>query len=248
MNIEKLKPWFFHPLRPRQRGCKGWISAFFIEKLFVSQLFRKILTLPLLAFIFYFSCFTSQAQPIIDIYGIGGAGWWIAHNGQPGQEDKSLVEFQAGAGIRLGYATGTSWEFGLVTEWDRILGYYLRAAGDRVGFRDRIRIAENEAFSIMRYGLYAQAWPAKGRSFRMGPQLAFGVFTENSIHPDKHNFSNRYWWAASVPMEWSLGEALKLQLAPTYYLHSIRESLPAGGPERHTIDKVGGLLGLRLDF
>ncbi|MEZ4687072.1 MAG: hypothetical protein R3B47_13690 [Bacteroidia bacterium] len=209
---------------------------------------RNILSGACFCMIVHCSLFVSHAQPLIRTYGIGGAGWWIAHNEQPGQEDKSLVEFQAGAGIALGYAAGQHWELGAVAAWDRILGYFLRATGDRVGFRDRIRIAENEAFSIMRYGLYVQSWPVTGQRFRMGPRLSFGLFSENSIHPDKYLFSNRHWWSVAIPMQWELGKHVSFELAPAYYLHSIRESLPAGGQERHTIDKVGGILGLGFNF
>lgn len=198
--------------------------------------------------IFTLSFSSTPAQVVLELRGIGGAGWWIAHNGQPGQEDKSLVEFQTGASLGLGYRLSERWEVGVTAEWDRILGYYLRAAGDRIGARERIRIAEKEAFSIMRYGIYINPWPVQGIHFRMGPRLSFGLFSENSIHPDKHAFSNRFWWAGSIPMQWHLGKHTKLELAPCYYFHSIRESLPAGGREQHTIDKIGGILGLGLYF
>jgi hypothetical protein len=201
-----------------------------------------------LILIIHCSCVGLSAQVIVELRGIGGAGWWIAHNDQPGQEDKSLVEFQAGASIGVGYRLSDSWEVGLTTEWDRILGYYLRAAGDRVGARERIRIAEKEAFSIMRYGVFINPWPVQGASFRMGPRLSFGLFTENTIHPDRDAFSNRFWWAGSIPLQWNLGKRTKLEIAPCYYFHSIRESLPAGGREQHTIDKIGGILGLGFHF
>jgi hypothetical protein len=130
-----------------------------------------------------------------------------------------------------------------MAEWDRILGYYLRAAGDRVGARDRIRIAEGEAFSIVRYGIRWGAWPVSTQHFRMGPQLSFGLFEESSIHPDKAAFSSRLWWSASIPMQWRIGKKMRLEAGPTYYLHSIRESLPDQSRHRHTIEKIGGLLG-----
>ena len=70
----------------------------------------------------------SQAQLTVSLEAEGGVGWWIAHHEQPGMEDKSLLNFQFSAGLRLGYMIRPDWEVGLVANRDNILGYYLRNA------------------------------------------------------------------------------------------------------------------------
>ncbi|MFK7970901.1 MAG: hypothetical protein AB8F95_11065 [Bacteroidia bacterium] len=172
-----------------------------------------------------------------------GAGWWITHTGQAGQEDKSLLNFQIGAEASAGYQFSELWEAGITTSYDRILGYYLRAAGDRVGSRDRIRIAEKESFGIQRYGVYLTAWPARTERFRMGARLGFGFFTEETIHPDKSTFQNKFWWKVHIPLSWKLGKKLWLNMGPSFLLHSIQGSGSVAG-NRYTIDRLGGKVGL----
>ena len=123
----------------------------------------------------------------------------------------------------------------------------MEAFEDTRAQRLKYLIAENSVkfwqFSLLgEYDLYS------GNRYTLSPQVKAGSFSIETIHPEKDNFDNKFFFELSALNRISLTGNLGLTFRPFYQVMMIQvkqETLPG---EKHRIFSLGLALGLRYRF
>jgi len=92
---------------------------------------------------------------------------------------------------------------------------------------------------IFEYDIY------KGAFYTISPQLKFGWFDINSVHPDKNNFKNKNFWEFGITNQFQFS-SFSLIIRPVYNYANITSQLGDIKNREHNFYNVGITVGLRF--
>ena len=83
------------------------------------------------------------------------------------------------------------------------------------------------------------------KNYTFSPNLKFGSFVIQSIHPDRENFGTKFYWEISLVNEISLSR-IRLVIKPEFRSMMIKPKQRMNFNEQHEIKGFGISVGVRL--
>lgn len=181
-----------------------------------------------------------------------GSGWWAYNRGSTSPESADLIgldrtphspyaHFGATVSLRL-----QRFYFGAAIHRDYFLEDKMWAFEDADNFRNRFAIADGN-LPLRKKMLVLAVDMIRKSAFVMQPEIRFGSFSMETLHPDRDNFAEQRVWQIGIGNMMTSGR-WALIVRPFYTVYAIRLKVQPNANASHRIYHAGVIIALRANF
>ena len=179
------------------------------------------------------------------------SGWWIHNHGSDdatifnnlGWSRTHFAFMMQGQGMIFHEFPKSAIGIGGTYAW--LFDHEMIGPRDRVGFRDRTQISNNDWMEFWQFFVVGQYTLIQKNNFKFQPQLKVGTFDLLTIYPPASNFGFRYFWSLGLTFEFPVFHRFKGIVRPYYGLMTIFPDTPNFN-EIHRLYDFGIGVGVRF--
>ena len=218
------------------------------EKPFAQKLYHKFLCLIIL-FIFCLLPYHAHTQELsLEVATGASMGWWYYTQGKLDDAfDKEKGNAYTESTLMLPLETNIRYtikrfDAGLGMQYAFFVEDEMFSVGNQDANLNSFAISKN-AVTFFKAHLLASYAVVRANKYTLSPQVKAGIFSINTIHPDKDKFGHKTFWEAGVRNEVAFSK-WRLVFYPCFNTMTIQQHEPAHEKAHHKIYSLGIMFGV----